>query len=220
MEQQNKLKDTTLRFFHDLFDLMVVNWLWVLCCIPVVTIGPATCGLYTVTLKLAREEPVNPVKDFFRGFKENFKSGLLLGVCAAVLLIAAAGDIWLLLRLSGWMQGVYIAVAVLVSGMFLTVIAYAFPLLAMFDNPLKVQVFNAFKLAVAFPVQTLGIWLVLLIPVIAALTMAPAVLQVIGFLYLVMGFSGPVYGASYMLRYIFDRVNGTPIGEVPPTTEK
>ena len=124
MEQQNKLKDTTLRFFHDLFDLMVVNWLWVLCCIPVVTIGPATCGMYTVTLKLAREEPVNPVKDFFRGFKENFKSGLLLGLLAAILLVAAAGDIWLLLRLSGWMQGVYIAVAVLVSGMFLTVTAY------------------------------------------------------------------------------------------------
>ena len=115
MEQQNKLKDTTLRFFHDLFDLMVVNWMWVLCCIPVVTIGPATCGLYTVTLKLAREEPVNPVKDFFRGFKENFKSGLLLGLLAAILLVAAAGDIWLLLRLSGWMQGVYIAVAVLES---------------------------------------------------------------------------------------------------------
>ena len=220
MEQQNKLKDTTLRFFHDLFDLMVVNWLWVLCCIPVVTIGPATCGMYTVTLKLAREEPVNPVKDFFRGFKENFKSGLLLGLVAAILLVAAAGDIWLLLQLSGWMQGVYLAVAVLVSGMFLTVIAYAFALLAMFDNPLKIHVFNAFKLVAAFPIQTLGIWLVLLIPVIAALTMAPAVLQTIGFLYLVMGFSGPAYGASCILRHLFDRVNGTPIGEVPPTTEE
>ena len=54
MEQQNKLNDSVLRFFHDLFDLMVVNWLWILCCIPVVTIGPATCGMYAVTLKLAR----------------------------------------------------------------------------------------------------------------------------------------------------------------------
>ena len=219
MEQQNKLKESTIRFFHDLFDLMVVNWLWILCCIPVVTIGPATCGLYAVTLKLARQEPVNPLRDFFAGFKSNFKSGLLLELCAAVLLIAAAGDIWLMLRLSGWMQGVYVAVAVMVSAIFLTVLGYAFPLPAMFENPLKMHLANAFKLAVAFPVQSVAIWLILLLPVIAALTLAPVVLQTIGFLYLVMGFSGPAYGVSRILRNVFDRVNGVSKTDTPPTTE-
>ena len=55
MKQQDKLKESLLRFLHDLFDLMVVNWLFLLCSLPVLTVGPAACGLYTVTLKLARQ---------------------------------------------------------------------------------------------------------------------------------------------------------------------
>jgi len=89
MEQQNKLKESTLGFFHDLFDLMVVNWLWILCCIPVITIGPATCGLYSVTLKLARDEPVNPAKEFFQSVKRNFKAGLVLELAAVLPLVRA-----------------------------------------------------------------------------------------------------------------------------------
>jgi len=220
MQQQNKLKDSFLQFFHDLFDLMVVNCLWLLCILPVVTAGPATCGLYTVTLKLARQEPVAPVKDFFKGFKNNFGSGFLLGLWAGVLLIAAAGDIWLLLQLTGWMQGVYIAVAVMVSVMFLAVAGYGFALVAMFENPLKVHVFNAFKLAAGFPVKTLLIWLILLIPVLAAVLLPAVALKMLGFLYLVVGFSGPAYGASHILRKIFDCVNGASKADVPPTSEE
>lgn len=220
MEQQNKLKDSTLRFFHDLFDLMVVNWLWILCCIPVITVGPATCGLYSVTLKLAREEPVNPAKEFFRSFRSNFKAGLVLELCCALLLAVAAGDLWFALNQTGFMKSLYFAVAVIVVMLALSLTAYAFALQAMFDNTIKQQIINAFKLALVAPGRTILIWTVLLLPVTAALTMAPEVLQAIGFLYLVMGFSGPVYGASRILRNIFDCVNGAPAVDLPPTPEE
>ena len=220
MEQQNKLKDSTLRFFYDLFDLMVVNWLWVLCCLPLITIGPATCGLYSVTLKLAREEPVNPAKDFFLGLKRNFKAGLVLELAAVVPLVVALGDLWFALQQEGFMKSLYFALAVLAAMLFLCLIGYCFALQAMFSNTIKQQILNSFKLALVAPGRTILIWVILLLPVIAALTMAPAVLQVIGFLYLVMGFSGPVYGASCILRNIFDRVNGASREDVPPTAEK
>ena len=219
MEQQNKLKDTTLRFFHDLFDLMVVNWLWVLCCLPLITIGPATCGLYSVTLKLAREEPVNPAKDFFLGLKRNFKAGLVLELAAVLPLAVAVGDLWFALQQEGFMKSLYFALAVLAAMLFLCLIGYCFALQAMFSNTIKQQILNSFKLALIAPGRTILIWVILLLPVIAALPMAPAVLQVIGFLYLVMGFSGPAYGASRILRNIFDRVNGASADE-PPTTGK
>lgn len=219
MEQQNKLKDSLLRFFHDLFDLMVVNCLWLLCCLPVVTVGPATCGLYTVTLKLAREEPVNPVKDFFRGIKENGKPGFLLGMAAILLLAAVAGDVWLALQLSGWLRDLYLVVAVMVAVVFLILIGYTFALQAMFDAPLKQQILNAFKLAVIAPGKTMLLWLILLIPVIAALVLPPLAVRMLGFLYLVAGISGPVYGASHILHGIFERVNGSSLETVPPTSE-
>jgi len=219
MDWSNKLKDSFLQFFHDLFDLMVVNWLWLLCSLPIVTVGPATCGLYRVTLKLARQEPVQPLKDFFRGFRENFKSGLFLGLWAILLLVAALGDLWLLLQLTGWMQGVYIGAAVLIGLMFLTVVSYAFALAAMFDNPLKAHTFNAFKLALVFPLRTVLLWLILLIPVLAAVLLPVVALKMLGFLYLVAGISGPVYGASHILRNIFDCVNGASTETALPTSE-
>lgn len=220
MEQQNKLKDSVLRFFHDLFDLMVVNWLWILCCIPVVTIGPATCGMYAVTLKLAREEPVNPLKDFFRGLRDNFAAGLILELLCALLLAFTAGDIWFVRNQTGFMQYLYIALAGFTAILCMSLISHGFALQVMFRNTLKQQILNAFKLTLVAPGKTILIACVLMIPVIAALTLQPAVLQVIGFLYLVMGFSGPVYGASRILRNIFDRVNGAPVVDMPPVSEE
>lgn len=220
MEQQNKLKESTIRFFHDLFDLLLVNCLWLLCCLPVITIGPATCGMYAVTLKLAREEPVNPLKDFLRGLRDNFKAGVLLELLVAVLVVFTAGDLWFAQLQSSWMQTLYITLALVTGMACLILISYVFPLQAMFRAPLKIQILNALKLTAVAPVKSILLWAVLSVPVVAALTLPLEVLKLIGVMYLIVGFSGPAYGASRILRDIFDRVNGTPDEVVPPTAEK
>ena len=217
MDRNNKLKDSFLRFFHDLFDLMVVNCLWLLCCLPVVTIGPATCGLYAVTLKLARQESVGPIKDFFLGFRNNFKPGLILGLLTTVLLAVSAGDIWFALNSE---TSLFLVVGIIMGAIAMILVSYGFALQTMFENPLKKQIQNAFKLAFLAPGKTIALWLILLIPVILAAVLPQAVMEEVGFLYLIVGFSGPVYGASYILRNIFDRVNGAPDREPLPTVEK
>lgn len=220
MDRQNVLKESLLRFFNDLFDLLVVNALWLICSLPILTVGPASCGLYTVTLKLVREEPVHPVKDFFRGFKTNFKAGFLLGLMALVLPAVAAGDAWFALQQRGSLNSLYVVIAVVVAVIWLIFISYTFALQAMFHNPLKIQILNAFKLAVLAPGKTVGIWLILLMPAAVALILPPVALKMLGFLYLAVGVSGPVYAVSRIQRNIFDRVNGAPLVEVPPISEK
>lgn len=220
MKQRNKLKESLLSFLQNLFDLTILNWLWLLCSLPLVTVGPATCGLYTVTLRLARGETVSPVKDFFRGFRENLKSGFLLGLAAMGLLAAAAGDAWLALQLTGGFRKLYLVVAVVVSVIWLILITYTFALQAMFQNPVKTQVLNAFKLAAVAPGRTIGLWLILLIPMLAALMLPPVAVGTLGFLYIIVGISGPVYGASHILRNIFDHVNGSPVVTEPPVSEE
>lgn len=220
MEKQNKLKDSLLRFLRDLFDLTVLNWLWLICCLPIVTVGPATCGLYAVTLKMAREEPVSPAKDFFRGFRENLKSGFLLGLAAIILLVVVLGDVWFALNISGGISTMYLVIAMIIGAVWLILISYAFALQAMFDSPVKNHVINAFKLAAVAPGKTVALWLILLIPVLAVFVLPLVVVQALGFLYVVLGISGPVYGASHILRNIFDCVNGAPVVEAPPTSEE
>ena len=80
------------RFLRVLGDLMAANWLWILCSLPIVTIGPATCALFTVTLKLAKDEPFGMLRTWFNAFRENFKRGLVIGLGAIALLIVAVTD--------------------------------------------------------------------------------------------------------------------------------
>ena len=45
---------------------MLLNLLWLVCCIPVFTAGAATTAVYYVTLKLVRDEDDSTIKSFFR----------------------------------------------------------------------------------------------------------------------------------------------------------
>lgn len=211
MEKSNPLKESLGTFLRNLWDLMILNWLCLLCCLPVVTIGPAVCAMLTVTLKLVRGEPAYPVKDFFRSFRENFRPALLLGLLATVILIAALGDLWLALQLEGFLQSLYLVVGILVAAIFLTVFSYVFALQAMFENPLKVQLKNAFKLAFVAPGKTISMWMIWLFPLLVLLALPPMAVKELGFLYVLVGFSGPAYLNSRILRDIFDKVNGSPV---------
>src|SRR5699024_12157957 len=51
-----------------------LNLLWLICSIPIFTIGASTSALYSVTLKIARNEDVIIHRQFFKAFRENFRS--------------------------------------------------------------------------------------------------------------------------------------------------
>lgn len=214
MDRREKLKSSFWGGLRTLGDLMILNWLWFFTSLPVITIGPATCAMYTVTLKLVRGEHAATVRDYFRAFRDNFKKGLVLGLIAIAFVVVAYVDYRFALAQTGLFNKLYIALAILIGSLGLTFIAYAFPLQAMFENPLKQQIKNAFALSVSAPGKTLMMWLILVFPV-AALLLPKVVLAMLGFLYLIFGFSGPAYLNSRILRDVFDKVNGSPVRPLP-----
>ncbi|MBC8546935.1 YesL family protein [Clostridiaceae bacterium NSJ-31] len=66
-------------------ELVKLNLLFLLCCLPVVTIGPACAGLARVTTLMAREQPFFVLHDFKRAFCKNWKQALSAGLLFAVL---------------------------------------------------------------------------------------------------------------------------------------
>ncbi|MBO5999901.1 MAG: YesL family protein, partial [Lachnospiraceae bacterium] len=52
-------------------DLLILNLLTVVCCIPVITAGAAFSAMYYVLLKMVRGEEGYIVKQYFKAFKEN-----------------------------------------------------------------------------------------------------------------------------------------------------
>lgn len=155
-----------------LFDVFVLNSLWLLCCIPVVTIGPSTTAFFYAMLNLVRGEETYLSKDFFRSFRRNFKQGLFLGVPLTLIGAFLAFDVRLAYK-SG--TGIFSFFMVFFAVLFLLwsfVTLYTFPLLAKFDNSSRNTLIWAFTLSIRHIPQTLlmlfvlaaALWLCHLLP--------------------------------------------------------
>ncbi|MBQ9165674.1 MAG: DUF624 domain-containing protein [Oscillospiraceae bacterium] len=205
MERRDIQSTPLARFLRCLCDLMVVNWLWIICSLPIITIGPATCALFTVTLKLAKDEPLRLLKTFFEAFRENFKQGLVLGLIAVGLFIVGVTDFLFALEQVGLFRNLFLVVAAIVICLLLIFISYAFALQARFENNLKGHIKNAFLLAVCSPGWTVLMGAVYVLPIAGILFWPELFVQVLGFVYIMMAVSGPAFLGSFILKHIFAR---------------
>lgn len=73
------------RGFGRLADYFLLSAFWLLCCIPLVTIGSATIALYDTVAHCIRENEGNMFRRFFRTFKNELLRGCLLTVLWAVI---------------------------------------------------------------------------------------------------------------------------------------
>lgn len=100
-------------FFHFIgiiFDILILSLMWLLCCLPVVTLGPATSALYYSCAKCLRYGEPGPYKSYWLSFRTNLATGsvltliffpfvLLLGFGGAYLYLTAVqvGGSWTVL---------------------------------------------------------------------------------------------------------------------------
>ena len=65
------------RTIGKLGDLMMLSIIWLLCSLPLVTLGPACAALYHTVVRCIREHQPNSWSMFFRTFRDNLKVGAL-----------------------------------------------------------------------------------------------------------------------------------------------
>lgn len=72
-----------------LYRLIILNLLWCVSCIPVITVGASTTALFYVVGKIVRNEEVHEFRDFVKGFRESFRQAtcIWLILCGAYLVI-------------------------------------------------------------------------------------------------------------------------------------
>jgi len=81
-------------FGEQLFDIMAVSLLWVICCIPIVTIGSATGALYYVAVKQVRKKSGSLLNNFFGSFRDSLRTGIPLTCIVLIYATAMAAVIW------------------------------------------------------------------------------------------------------------------------------
>ena len=215
MKCQNKLAASLGAFLRVLCDLMVLNILWLICSLPVVTVGPATTALCCVTLKLARGEPVATLRSFFGEMKRSLGQALLLGLIGLAGLAVAVVDWRFALAQTGTLRTLFFVVAVLVSAVVLAFWAWAFALNAGFQNSLGGTIKNAFSLAFVEPGKTLLIWIAFAVPALCAVLLPPEVVIYIGWAYVLFAVAAPAYIAARQQVKVFARFGG-PAARIEP----
>lgn len=172
-----------MRFIGKFWDVMILNILWIVCSIPIFTIGASTTAVYYVTLKLVRDEDGYTIRSFFHSFKQNFRQATiiwLIFLAAGIILVA---DIWFVITADVVPAGTpRLLATALFIGMFFVwfaMINYVFPILARFYGTIKQTIVNSFLLSVRYLLYTIGIIAIDVLIVILTLTTLP-VLTMLG----------------------------------------
>lgn len=134
-------------FLNRFFDLMILNWIFLLTCLPIITIGPALTALYTVTIKIANRESPYISRTFFRSFRKNFKESILLWLPLVLGLLFFGADLYIVhTQLDETLLLLQYPILFFIFCL-ISITIYAFPVFAIFDNSLKETTKNALLLS-------------------------------------------------------------------------
>jgi len=184
-----------------LVDVFILHLFWVICCIPVVTIGPATIALYYALMKVVRDENPHYVKSYFRAFKENMKKGIIVGLIFTVAGGLLGFAIYFYVVMSnatsntGWQVMKIVSIAF--SVIYLFMLQYVYPLMARFENTIGQTLRNALY----FSIKNLG-WTVMMIVILITPYLVIYYTNFIPLFSIAYGLV--VFADSYILNKIFD----------------
>ena len=147
------------RFMGMIFDVALINILWLITSLPVLLVGASTAAMYDSVFQLLRGECSSVPRSFFRALRGNLKHGSLLFLICYALSAVFAFDLFYFAYsqnyLNGVMQIVVCVVFTLLLFFSLIVAIYSFSLRALFENTLLGYLKNAGILALSHPVRTL-----------------------------------------------------------------
>lgn len=130
-------------------DLLFLSLAWLVCSIPVVTVGPATAALYYAAVKSIRRGEGRVGRSFFHSFRENLKTGIPASVIVVAVGFLLRNGMLLALRMaqadSGWITFciAYGVLLLLPAG----VACYLFPVLSRFTFGVGGLFATSFRLA-------------------------------------------------------------------------
>ena len=194
------LDSPLMRTLNRVADLMILNLVMIVCCIPIITIGASVTAMHYVILKMVRGEEGYLIKGFFKSFAANFKQATVIWLLMMVVIAVYVGDA-LIFSFSGMAFPKPLVIAVVAVGVILYLISmYVFPLLARFENSIRNTLKNAALMAVGNLPKTLLMAVFYAMPLVISYFSTYALLFVFLF-----GITVPAYGAAWLYSNIFKK---------------
>lgn len=193
------------RVLNRLTELILLNFIFILTCLPILTIGASVTALYSTALKMARNEEGYIFQGYFKDFAANFKQAtafwlieLLLYFQLHVLSVAAAVN-------GGYMIQIYTVITWVLGILYSMYFLFVFPLTATFQNTFFRIAKNAFVMIISHLPWVLAAYLIVAIPLAVSFGINTKILQFAMLFWILIGFALVTFLSSFCLNRIFER---------------
>lgn len=119
-EKTGFMKYASIYLSH-FWKLMALNFIYLLFCLPVITIGPATAALTKVCRNYSQERHTYLFGDFWDSFKKNFKQGLVFGLIDLLFVVVFAVGLMFYMDWAQKMPIMYIPMIIMFSFMIVVI---------------------------------------------------------------------------------------------------
>ncbi len=182
-------------------NLMILNFLTILCCIPIFTAGAALTALHYMCLKMLRNEDCYICRGYFKAFKESFKQATVVWLLVMVAVGIMAADYYIILK-SGmefgyWFRAILGAIAIILA----FTVVMVFPMMAKFTNTTKQTIKNAMAISMLHFPKTILMIILYIIPLFVAV-FSFALMPVV----LMFGISAPAYASAALYNGYFKKL--------------
>lgn len=192
-----------MHFLSRLCDLILLNVVYLLTCIPLVTIGAATAALYDTVFRMDTEREGKLMATYFHAFRENFRQGTAVWLLLVVYGIAT----WMNMNIFSDIGGSFgyglfvVAMVIVLIGLF--VAAYVFPLMSRFQYKTGALLQNSLLLSVMYLPRTLALCVVNVFPWVL-LVVSLYTFCKLGVLWFALYFAAAAYFNSRVLKKVVD----------------
>ena len=143
MNRLFNLDNPFMQFLFRVSDLIILNLIFMLSCIPIVTIGASISALHSVCLKIVRGQESYMWQGFWKAFRQNFKQGTVLWIISIVIFFVIHMDFTILNAGDHPLFG-YVKVALgSVTAVLFSMFIYVFPIISHFKCTIRQAIKNS-----------------------------------------------------------------------------
>jgi uncharacterized membrane protein YesL len=195
-------KSAGTRFLTALANLIIVNFLFMMTCLPVITIGASITSLYRITIAILAGDNPSVWKDYLTCFKNNFLKATAFQL---IYMALTAFFLFEIFMVNNMMDPQYYWAAYPAYFFLLMVFAssiYAFPLLAWFEESFMQYLKNSLLLAITNVPLTIMITVITGVLAYVTYQFTVTTLSVL----ILMGFSSIAIFYSLFFKRIFEKL--------------
>ena len=190
---------------NQICQLFVLNVLWLVCSLPVFTIGASCSALYAVLFKMRDDKGVKVMRMFFSAFRENFKRGTAVWLVLLVAAIVCALDMAVARQMTGTVKTAFTIIATLGLQLTAMVFTFAFPLVARFENTWRNHLHNALLLALSHVPRLLLSWLPWAAAIVVTM-LTPNTLYSMLLIWILIGYAALSYISLWILTPVLKKL--------------